>query len=228
MISIRIFGTQVKAKKMILLIIVAAVWASVTWVQFHWHPERGFWQGLLIGLVTTLFLLIVEFGHDLAHIVSARYAGAPMDEILISADMPRTLYSNNAVSPNVHRMRALGGPIFNIMGLLLSLAIYRAASSASITKELAGWWAFGHGLQLMMSLLPLPPVDGGTILKWTLVARGKTEAEADKVVGRVDWILGSIVVLAGIGLIFVQKWIIGLILLGGGGIVFGVAAGKIR
>ncbi|HNP85678.1 MAG: hypothetical protein JST60_13680 [Chloroflexi bacterium SZAS-1] len=228
MISISIFGTQVKAKKIILLIIVAAVWASVTLVQFHWHPERGFWQGLLIGLVTTLFLLIVEFGHDLAHIVSARYAGAPMDEILISADMPRTLYSNNAVSPNVHRMRALGGPIFNIMGLLLSLAIYRAASSASITKELAGWWAFGHGLQLMMSLLPLPPVDGGTILKWTLVARGKTESEADKVVGRVDWILGSIVILAGIGLIFVQKWTMGLILLGVGGIVFGVAAGKIR
>lgn len=151
-----------------------------------------------------------------------------MDEILISADMPRTLYSNNAVSPNVHRMRALGGPIFNILGLLLSLAIYRAASSASITKELAGWWAFGHGLQLMMSLLPLPPVDGGTILKWTLVARGKTESEADKVVGRVDWILGSIVILAGIGLIFVQKWTMGLILLGVGGIVFGVAAGKIR
>ena len=88
-----------------------------------------------------------------------------MDEILISGDMPRTLYSNNDVSPSVHRMRALGGPIFNLTGLLLSLAIYGVVSSNSIIKELAGWWALGHGLQLIMSLSPLPFVDGGTILK---------------------------------------------------------------
>jgi hypothetical protein len=79
-----------------------------------------------------------------------------------------------------------------------------------------------------MSLSPLPPVDGGTILKWTLVAKGKTETEADKVVQRVDWILGIIVVITGIGLIFLRIWIIGLILLCVGGIVFGVVAGKIR
>jgi hypothetical protein len=114
------------------------------------------------------------------------------------------------------------------MGLLLSLAIYEVASSNSITKELAWWWAIGHGLQLIMSLSPLPPVDGGTILKWTLVAKGKTETEADKVVQRVDWILGIIVVITGIGLIFLRIWIIGLILLCVGGIVFGVVAGKIR
>ncbi len=144
MISTRIFGTRVKANKIVVVIIVATVWGVVTWLQLHWHPERRFWQGLLIGLVTTIPLLVVEFGHDLAHIFSARYAGAPMDEILISGDMPRTLYCNSDVSPNVHRMRALGGPIFNLMGLLLSLAIYRVTSSNSIAKELAGWWAIGH------------------------------------------------------------------------------------
>ena len=50
-----------------------------------------------------------------------------MDEVRISLGMPRTLYRDNAVSPNAHRVRALGGPIFNLVGLLLSLAIYRAA-----------------------------------------------------------------------------------------------------
>ncbi len=228
MISTRIFGTRVKANKIVVVMIIATVWGVVTWLELHWHPERGFWQGLFIGFVITLLLLVVEFGHDLAHIFSARYAGAPMDEILISGDMPRTLYSNNDVSPNVHRMRALGGPIFNLIGLLLSLAIYKVISSNSIVKELAWWWALGHGLQLLMSVSPLPPVDGGTILKWTLVEKGKTEAEADEVVRRVDWILGSILVIVGIGLIFLKIWIVGLILLSVGGIVFGVVAGKIR
>jgi hypothetical protein len=79
-----------------------------------------------------------------------------------------------------------------------------------------------------MSVSPLPPVDGGTILKWTLVEKGRTEAEADEVVRRVDWILGSILVITGIGLVFLKLWIIGLILLGVGGIVFGIVTGKIR
>ena len=224
----RIFGTPVKAKRMALVFIITAVWGVVTWLQLHWHPERGFWQGLLIGLVTTILLLVVEFGHTLAHIFSARYAGAPMDEILITADMPRTLYSNNDVSPNVHRLRSLGGPIFNLMGLLLSLAIYGVVSSNSIIKELAGWWALGHGLQLIMSLSPLPFVDGGTILKWTMVERGKTEREADKLVRQIDWGLGIIIVIIGFGFILLRTWLIGVILLGVGGIVFGIAAGKIQ
>ncbi len=228
MFSTRILGTRVKANKIVVVIIMVTVWGVVTWLGLHWHPERGFWQGLLIGLVTTLLLLVVEFGHDLAHIFSARYAGAPMDEILISADMPRTLYSNNDVSPDVHRLRALGGPIFNLMGLLLSLAIYGVVSSNSIAKELAGWWALGHGLQLLMSLSPLPFVDGGTILKWTLVARGKTEREADELVRQIDWGLGIIIVIIGIGFILMRTWIIGVILLSVGGIVFGIAAGKIQ
>lgn len=37
-----------------------------------------------------------------------------------------------------------------------------------------------------MSLSPVPEVDGGTLLKWTLLARGKSEQEADTLVHRVD------------------------------------------
>ena len=194
----------------------------------YWHPERGFWQGLLIGLVTALLLLVAEYGHPLAHIFSARFAGAPMDEILISLDMARTLYSNNDVLPKVHRMRALGGPIFNIVGLLLSLAIYAVASGNTIAQELAGWSALGHGLLLIMSLSPLPPVDGGTILKWTLVERGKTEREADEMVRRVDWVIGIGAAIIGVGMIAMQMWIAGVILLGISIVVIGVVAGKIR
>jgi len=227
MISVRIFGTPVKVSFMFLLIIVI-LWGGVTWLGLYWHPEREFWQGLLIGLVTALLLLVAEYGHPLAHIFSARFAGAPMAEILISLDMPRTLYSNNDVLPKVHRMRALGGPIFNLVGLLLSLAIYAVASGNPIAAEVAGWSALGHGLLLIMSLSPLPPVDGGTILKWTLVERGKTEREADEMVRHVDWVMGIGAAIIGVGMIAMQMWIAGVILLGISIVVIGVTAGKIR
>jgi hypothetical protein len=227
MISVRFFGTSVKISFKVLPIIVV-LWGCVTWLELFWHPERGFLQGLLIGFVTAFLLLIAEYGHPLAHIFSAHLAGAPMDEILISLDMARTLYSNNDVLPKVHRMRALGGPIFNILGLLLSLAILGAASGNTIVGELAGWSALGHGLLLIMSLTPVPPVDGGSILKWTLVARGNTERAADEIVRRVDWVIGIGAAIIGVGVIAAQMWAAGIILIGISIVVIGVTAGKIQ
>ncbi len=227
MISVRIFNTPVKIKWAVLPIPIV-VWAGVTLVGLYFHPERGFCQGLLIGFATAILLLGVDFGHALAHIFSARYAGAPMDEILISGEMPRTLYFNNDVTPKTHRMRALGGPIFNLVGLLLSLLIFALIPGIPLVRELMTWTAAGHGIQFLMSLVPLPIVDGGTILKWTLVARGKTEQEANNIVTRVDWVLASIFGLTAVILLFMKLWLVGLIFLGLSAIIIAITAGKIR
>ena len=229
MVTLRIFGTPVKVKGTFLIPIMF-VWGGITWLEFSWHPERAFWQGLLMGCATMFLLLVVEVGHAFAHIFSALAARAPMDELLfsLSAGMPRTLYWNNEVSPDVHRIRASGGPIFNAVGLLLSAGVYAAASGNAIVRELAAWSAGGHGLLLIASLLPLPIVDGGTLLKWTLVARGRTETEADEMIRRVDWVMGIVGGLIGVGFIAMQMWIAGVILVGCGGVAIAVAAGKIR
>jgi hypothetical protein len=229
MISMRIFNTQVKVKVTFLIYIVP-VWIGVTWLGLYWHPGRGFWPGVVIGLAAVILLLVAECGHPVAHIFSARYAGAPMDELQISAGggMPRTLYWKNEVSPNVHRLRAIGGPIFNLLGLLLSLVISAAVPGNSVVWELAAWSAGGHGLLLLMSLAPVPMVDGGVLLKWTLVARGKVVTEADEIVRRVDWVMGIVAGIVGVVLIALQIWIAGVILMGVGAVVIGIALGKIR
>lgn len=49
----------------------------------------------------------------------------------------------------------------------------------SMPCEVADCSSVGHGLILTGSLAPLPIVDGGSLLKWTLVERGRTPAEAD-------------------------------------------------
>lgn len=153
-----------------------------------------------------------------------------MDELLISlsAGMPRTLYWNNEVSPNAHRIRASGGPLFNAAGVLLSAGIYAATSGNAIARELAVWSAAGHGLLLLAALFPVPIVDGGALLKWTLVARGETETEADETIRRVDWIMGIAGGLIGVGFIVMQMWIAGVILLGSSAVVIAIAAGKIH
>ncbi len=175
-----------------------------------------------------ILLLVADVGHAMAHIFSARYARAPMDEILISLGMPRTMYFDNEVSPRAHRIRAVGGSAFSGLGLLLSIITYGIASSDSVAMELAAWSVIGHGFILAGCLLPLPFVDAGTILKWTLVEKGKTKAEADEVLRRANWLLGLVGGIIGLVLIAAQMWIVGLILIGVGAIAIGAAAGKIR
>ena len=151
---------------------------AVGWAYLVWHvPPPGAlasWLSLLVGLAAALLPLSADFGHALAHIFSARAAGVPMDEILIAGDMPGTIYHNNDVAPAVHRQRALGGPVFNMIGLLLSLAVFALVRGSPVVRELMAFSAVGHGLLLVMSLFPLPLVDGGTALEVEPGSRGRT------------------------------------------------------
>jgi len=98
MFCVKIFSTPIKVKWTVLPILIL-LWGGLTWYGISHHPEHGFWLSLLIGLAASILLVMADFGHALAHIFSARIAGAPMDEILIAGDMPRTIYHNNDVAP---------------------------------------------------------------------------------------------------------------------------------
>jgi hypothetical protein len=226
-ISTRVFGTKVAIKPVVLMDLVV-LWGATSWLDHSWHPLREIPQSILVGLAAMILLVSADFGHALAHILSARLAQAPMDLLLISEGMPRTLYTNNAVLPRVHIVRALGGPIFNTFGLALSLAFVLLVRPHPIALELAGWSAVGHGLLLVASLLPLPPVDGGTLLKWAMVQRGLTEEAADARIRQID---GAIAVGAGAAALwmFASKfWGAGLALTGIAALVWAIAAGKVR
>ncbi len=227
MISTKISGTLVKVKPVVVLVFVA-VWLIVSWLGWHLHPSRTLPQALLIGLISALLMAVAEFGHPFAHMISARYAGAPMDELVISQGMPRTLYRNNAVPPNAHRLRAVGGPIFNVLGLLLSVSVIVIAAPNSLVREWASWSAFGHGMLLIESLFPVPMVDGGALLKWTLVAGGMVPDQADITIRRVDEAIAAAAAIAGLVLLALKIWLPGLVCLGISAIVIGVLTAKIR
>ena len=227
MISIRIFDTPVNIKPVVLVNLIV-LWGFAAWFGLYQHPNRNLGMGLLDGFMFMIVLIIADFGHAIAHIFSARYAKAPMDEILIAAGMPRTLYTDNNVSPAAHRMRAIGGPVFSTLGLLLSIVIYSITANNSVIREIVAWSIAGHSFILLGCLLPLPILDGGTILKWTLVEKGRTEPESDQILKQVNWFLGGIVGVIGAVLMVAQMWIAGLIFIGVGGIAIAAAVGKIR
>jgi len=78
------------------------------------------------------------------------------------------------------------------------------------------------------SLTPLPVVDGGVILKWTLVERGRTPAEADAVVRRLNLAIGAMAIVAGVALATQRNWLLPLGLIVAGAIAIGAGLGYIR
>ena len=133
-----VWDTAVRVKPAVLANLLIA-WVALSWLAGQQFPDSSWLARLLVGALSTTALLVADFGHALAHIVSARYAAAPMDEILVSAGMPRTLYFDNDVPPQTHRMRSLGGPIFSALGLLVSLFLRTLTSPGSPARMVADW-----------------------------------------------------------------------------------------
>jgi len=230
--SFTIWSTQIKVKPAVLGNLLVG-WVALSLLAGQQLPESSWPARLVVGALSTTAVMVADFGHALSHIASARYAGAPMDEVLmdevlISAGMPRTIYLDNDVSSQTHRLRSLGGPIFSTLGLAVSLFLRALTPYGSLARMVADWSCIGHGFILAGSLMPLPVVDGGVILKWTLVERGRTPAQADAVVRRLNLVIGAVALVAGVVLTAQHQWLLALGFAGASTIAIGAGLGKIR
>lgn len=204
--------------------LLALVWGALAWLAGKRRPQRSWPARLLAGSLALPVALLCEVGHVWGHTVSARVAGTPMNTIVFAVDMPRTLYADTAVPPRTHRTRALGGVVFNALALLGGLLCRRATPPSSFARELADLFCAGNGWLIAASLTPLPFVDGGSILKWTLVEQGRTEAEAAAIVRGSCAVIGVGLAAAGTITLARGQRLPGVALIGGG--VIGLAAAR--
>ena len=212
----KVFGTPLVIKgKTWFPLTEFVVWAVMTWVAGRGYPQRSLGERLDVGALTTLVILGSEWCHNLAHAVAAKWVGKPMDALRIAWGMPLVIYkdvNDETVTPHQHRIRALGGPLFNALMVPFAYLFKRFTQPDSMARDVANA-AVGMNIFLCTaSLLPIPGIDGGPILKWSLVERGDTPQEADEKVKQVNKILsGGLWMAAGIA-IKKRSWFIGTIL----------------
>jgi Zn-dependent protease len=152
-------------------------------------PESSILHWAAEGFFKMAAVLSAEWGHNLAHLAASNLIGKPMDELRIQAGMPRCVYqdiNDRLVTPRQHIIRSLGGPIFNGLLLPITAVVQKMTRTGSIAGETAKT-AFQTNLFLsLISLLPIPGIDGGPLLKWNLVTRGYTIQEADQTVQEIN------------------------------------------
>lgn len=211
-----LFGTPVVVKgKTWLPLTELVVWAIMAWVAGRGRSDRSWSKRLGIGALTMSAILGSEWCHNLAHAAAARFVGKPMDALRVAWGMPLVVYhdvGDRTVTPRQHILRALGGPLFNALLLPFALLFQRATREGSALRDVANAAVGMNTFLCTGSLLPIPGIDGGPVLKWSLVERGRTSEEADEMVLGVNRVMGAgLGVAAGVAL-KKRHWLLGMIL----------------
>ncbi len=174
------------------------LWAVFTRAASRRKPDHSRLQWSREGFLKMAVVLGSEWCHNLAHLFASNWFGKPMDEMRIQAGMPRCIYyeiNDLEVTPRQHIARSLGGPLISFLLLPVSSLMRMLTKPDSIAGETAKIASRTNLFLSLISLLPIPGIDGGPILKWSLVESGKTIEEADRVVQKVN---GPLALLLGI------------------------------
>jgi Zn-dependent protease len=165
------------------------IWVFTTWLAGRRRPERRLYQRAGVGLLTMPIILGLEWCHNFAHAAAAHLIGKPMDAMRILWGMPMVVYydiNDTSVAPRQHIFRALGGPVFNASLLPFAFLLRNRTDPNSIARDLTDTAVGMDAFLSIVSLLPIPGIDGGPILKWSLVEYGATPDEADARVRKVN------------------------------------------
>ena len=165
------------------------LWVIMTRLSRKNKPDKGFFWHISEGALTSSALLGAEWCHNLAHVFLADRIGKPMDELRIQLGMPRCIYNeinDREVSPRQHIIRSLGGPLINLLLIPVAALVKFTSKPGSIAWETAHVFLKTNQFLFAVSLLPIPGIDGGPILKWSLVDKGYEIEEADQVVQKIN------------------------------------------
>lgn len=189
-----VFGTPLVVKGLTWLPLVElVVWGVTSWLAGRRRPERTWAARLGVGALTMPLVVGFEWLHNFAHAAAAQLVARPMDAMRITWGTPLVVYhdiEDPNVSPRQHIIRALGGPLVNALLLPLALVARQLTAPGSVGREMADTAIATNTFLSTVSLLPMPGIDGGPILKWSLVDRGYTKDEADLVVRKVNGVVG--------------------------------------
>jgi Zn-dependent protease len=230
--EIRVFGTPLVTKGWTWLPLTQLItWLLMSWLAGKRHPDRTFGQCARVGALKMVVMLGSEWAHNLAHAAAAQSTGKRMDALKVNWGMPRVVYhqiNNPNVTPNEHIRRALGGPIINTLLLGASLAGRALTQPGSDSREVVNTAAGMNAFVAGAGLLPLPFLDGGPLLKWSLVKRGYTPAQADEKVRAVNGFTGAAMGTASALMLRKRKLFAGGLVGMLAGLSLAVAAGLIK
>ena len=174
-------------------------------------PTRSWLQCLGVGALTMPIVLGSEWGHNFAHALAAQWVGKPVNAIRILWGTPILVYydiNETGVTPRQHILRALGGPLFNLLLVPIAFIARQCSKPDSLTRDVASAALAANLFIPLAGILPIPGIDGGALLKWSLVERGQSIQQADQTIQKVNGIMGAGLALGTSLAVKKRRWIL--------------------
>jgi Zn-dependent protease len=165
------------------------VWGIMVREAGRLHPERSWLTRLGVAALTMPVILGSEWCHNLAHAAAAKWVGHPADAIRVTWGMPLLVYydiEDTKVTPRKHIIRALGGPVTNLIFFGISAPLQLLTKFGSPARDVANVAIGMNAFLFLGGMLPIPGIDGGAALKWALIEKGQTPSQADNTIRKVD------------------------------------------
>jgi Zn-dependent protease len=132
------------------------------------YPEAVLLTRLRLTVLWTLLFEAAYLVHSTGHILSARAIGAPMDALVLTAVQQVNIYYNEGVPPDAHLGRAIGGPLASLIAVLLTRPVRRLLPRGPFARDLLDVFLTFNVLIGGVSLIPIPSLDGGSLIKWAV------------------------------------------------------------
>jgi Zn-dependent protease len=162
------------------------------------QPAAAYWAA---GALSAVTFLAAVLAHELAHALTARRFGIPVERVTLWLLGGVTELGHEARSPRAEAAIAASGPATSLaLGGAFAGAALLSSGSGLVTATLA-WLAAVNLVLGIFNLLPAAPLDGGRLLRAALWHRYRDRTRAAHASARAGSVLG--VVLIGWGLLHV-------------------------
>jgi Zn-dependent protease len=154
-----------------------------------------------------------------------------MDYLRLTWGTPLVVYNqvdDPQVSPRQHICRALGGPVFNLLVAPLAWLLRRRTAPGTWQRDVANIFLGTNLFLPLVGMLPIPALDGGPVLKWTLVARGRSREQAWRTVRAANTAGAVVAGTAGALALSRRRWGTAALLLQFAGLMAAYAIGWLR
>ncbi len=155
---------------------------------------------VLVGAGASLLLWVSILVHELGHAMAARRHGIAVERVVVFLLGGYSEMDLDAANPGQEWTVAVTGPIFSGV---LSVGLIAGASVAPANGAIEGTLALlalVNGGVAAFNLLPAFPLDGGRMLRSSLVRRGWSPGRAERVAIGTGLVLGGLMALGGIGM----------------------------
>lgn len=207
---IRIKRIDIKINVSVVLIIAVLVYYGAdTYIKIV--PNAHFTEFLIFGIINTLFILFSILIHELAHAFMAQRYGLVVKEIELNLIGGFTKINEEPTTPSSEQNIVLVGPISNLIFGIILLIVFN-----NILIDLPDWLyisLFYSGISNLVlaffNLIPAFPLDGGRILRAILWSNYKDFYLATNDSYKISLLLNISILIYGIYLILILKFVLG-------------------